>query len=94
MNQLLCIGDPSQNVMAESKGSLIAKSVSKHAGRAKEKVRRFIGFNRSFVTCNTFKVFYLFIFLRRVVFVIDINVELIVVRKGTVCYHRRILGVR
>lgn len=39
MNQLLCIGDPSQNVMAESKGSLIAKSVSKHAGRAKEKVR-------------------------------------------------------
>lgn len=25
--------------MAESKGSLIAKSVSKHAGRAKEKVR-------------------------------------------------------
>lgn len=35
MSQFLCIGDQK---MAESKGSLIAKSVSKHAGRAKEKV--------------------------------------------------------
>lgn len=35
MSQFLCIGD---QTMAESKGSLIAKSVSKHAGRAKEKV--------------------------------------------------------
>ncbi|XP_015371944.1 PREDICTED: myc box-dependent-interacting protein 1 isoform X1 [Diuraphis noxia] len=43
MNQLLCIGDPSQNVMAESKGSLIAKSVSKHAGRAKEKFLQNLG---------------------------------------------------
>lgn len=32
--------------MAESKGSLIAKSVSKHAGRAKEKV------------CMLFNIFY------------------------------------
>lgn len=39
MNQFLCLGDPK---MAESKGALIAKSVSKHAGRAKEKVNYLI----------------------------------------------------
>jgi hypothetical protein len=39
MSQFLCIGDQK---MAESKGSLLAKSVSKHAGRAKEKVNELI----------------------------------------------------
>ncbi len=36
MSQFLCSGGDKK--MAESKGSLLAKSVSKHAGRAKEKV--------------------------------------------------------
>ncbi|XP_072155557.1 myc box-dependent-interacting protein 1 isoform X1 [Bemisia tabaci] len=40
MNQFLCLGDPK---MAESKGALIAKSVSKHAGRAKEKLLQNLG---------------------------------------------------
>uniref|UniRef100_A0A8D8U3W2 Amphiphysin n=1 Tax=Cacopsylla melanoneura TaxID=428564 RepID=A0A8D8U3W2_9HEMI len=40
MSQFLCIGDQK---MAESKGSLIAKSVSKHAGRAKEKLLQNLG---------------------------------------------------
>lgn len=37
MSQFLC-SSGSDKKMAESKGSLLAKSVSKHAGRAKEKV--------------------------------------------------------
>ena len=37
MTQFLC-SSGSDKKMAESKGSLLAKSVSKHAGRAKEKV--------------------------------------------------------
>lgn len=36
MSQFLCSSGDKK--MAESKGSLLAKSVSKHAGRAKEKV--------------------------------------------------------
>lgn len=36
LNQLL---ELSEGKMAESKGALLAKSVQKHAGRAKEKVR-------------------------------------------------------
>jgi hypothetical protein len=36
MNQLI---ELSEGKMAESKGALLAKSVQKHAGRAKEKVR-------------------------------------------------------
>lgn len=40
MSQFLCSGGDKK--MAESKGSLLAKSVSKHAGRAKEKVIKII----------------------------------------------------
>lgn len=40
--------------MAESKGSLIAKSVQKHAGRAKEKVRR----ESSFLELRWFLFYY------------------------------------
>lgn len=67
MNQLLCIGDPSQSVMAESKGSLIAKSVSKHAGRAKEKVKGLRAQRRSFiiVTYRTILLLLLLLFSRR-----------------------------
>lgn len=36
LNQLIKL---SEGMMAESKGALLAKSVQKHAGRAKEKVR-------------------------------------------------------
>lgn len=36
LNQLIIL---SEGKMAESKGALLAKSVQKHAGRAKEKVR-------------------------------------------------------
>jgi len=36
LNQLIKL---SEGKMAESKGALLAKSVQKHAGRAKEKVR-------------------------------------------------------
>ena len=39
MSQFLCSGGGDKK-MAESKGSLLAKSVSKHAGRAKEKVKK------------------------------------------------------
>lgn len=44
MSQFLCSGGDKK--MAESKGSLLAKSVSKHAGRAKEKVSKFLFFGR------------------------------------------------
>lgn len=63
MNQLLCIGDPSQNVMAESKGSLIAKSVSKHAGRAKEKVSDNVFFFSFFFSYNIIiRFFYIYFY--------------------------------
>ena len=38
-SQLQLLSIIGERKMAESKGSLIAKSVQKHAGRAKEKVR-------------------------------------------------------
>ncbi|XP_065206459.1 myc box-dependent-interacting protein 1 isoform X3 [Planococcus citri] len=43
MSQFLCSGGGDKKMATESKGSLLAKSVSKHAGRAKEKILQNLG---------------------------------------------------
>lgn len=49
MSQFLCSGGDKK--MAESKGSLLAKSVSKHAGRAKEKVIWYLFYFLKTISC-------------------------------------------
>lgn len=48
--EIKTVGNEKVIKMAESKGALIAKSVQKHAGRAKEKV--FIVFANCYVLCG------------------------------------------
>lgn len=60
--------------MAESKGSLIAKSVSKHAGRAKEKVRRLRALYCLFfiIICYMFLLFFVTFTLFAIIRFLDV----------------------